>query len=167
MKILIIHHLETEWEQGYKRFDTSFEELLERFADYLSENHFDRVILTRFEEWQIDAAEYYPIYDYINSVKTYSYGHELESFLSDEEMEKAEEIQELLDDGKHYITSYGTKIYKGGNHSNVLPSEVWIEELAGHDVYISGAFDGECIEDLEIILNRCQVNYKRIEELII
>jgi len=49
-KILIIHHLEEMWNSGYKKFgNTNFFDLEYRFFEFLSENNFDRVILTKFE----------------------------------------------------------------------------------------------------------------------
>ena len=55
---------------------------------------------------------------------------------------------------------------EGGSHSEAVLIEDWMQ-LSGEDVYISGAFDGECIEDLEIALRHCQVKFSRIEDLIV
>lgn len=141
-KTLIIHHLEPCWEDGYKKFGTSFESLLARFADHLEQNHYDRIILTRFEDCEICPEEYMPIYWYVDEVHEYAYGWE------EEEMNE-----------------YPDRFCQGGNHSGAVLIENWMN-LSG-DVYISGAFDGECIEDLEIALSHVGVNFKRIEELIV
>ena len=58
MKTLIIHHLEPMWELGYKKAGTSFERLVEVFYDHLERNHYNKVILTRFEDHRIHEPEY-------------------------------------------------------------------------------------------------------------
>jgi hypothetical protein len=42
----------------------------------------------------------------------------------------------------------------------------WMRSLSG-DVYISGAFEGECIEDLEIALSHLRIEFKKVRQLII
>jgi hypothetical protein len=142
MKVLIIHHLERIWENGYKKFGTSFDELVEKFYEHLSHETYDLVILTRFEDFRLDD-DYWPIAQYVDRVETYAYGWEK---------------QEMLDNPGIFC--------EGGSHSEAVLIEDWMR-LSGHDVYISGAFDGECIEDLEIALRHCQVKFFRIEDLII
>lgn len=143
MRTLIIHHLEPCWETGYKSFGTCFQNLLWKFAHHLETNQYDQIILTRFEDHTICPEEYEPIYYWINQVHAYSYGWE------------AEELEE-----------YPDRFCEGGNHSEAVLIEDWMKELTG-EVYISGAFDGECVEDLEIALRHCGINFKRIEELIV
>ena len=36
-----------------------------------------------------------------------------------------------------------------------------------HGVYLAGAFDGECIEDMEIALNALKIKFHRVEDLIV
>lgn len=141
MKTLIIHHLELCWESGYKKFGTSFEELIEKFAFHLDSVSYDRIILTRFEESAM-GPEYWPIANYVNEVLPYAYGWE------------ATEKE-----------AYPDMFAEGGNHSEVVLIEDWMK-IPG-EVYISGAFDGECIEDLEIALRHCNVPFSRIEHLIV
>lgn len=43
----------------------------------------------------------------------------------------------------------------------------WMKKLPSKNVFISGAFDGECIEDLEIALDFLDIDYTRIEKLIV
>lgn len=142
MKVLIIHHLEPIWQDEYQKFGTSFEELVEKFHEHLSNETYDLVILTRFEEYRI-GEDYWQIAQYIHSVETYAYGWEK---------------QNMLDNPDRFC--------EGGSHSEAVLIEDWMH-LADHDVYISGAFDGECIEDLEIALTHCGVKFSRIEALII
>lgn len=141
-RVLIIHHLERIWETGYKKFGTSFDELVEKFHEHLSRETYDLVILTRFEDFQL-GDDYWQIAQYIDRVETYAYGWEK---------------QEMLDNPDRFC--------EGGSHSEAVLIEDWMQ-LSGEDVYISGAFDGECIEDLEIALRHCQVKFSRIEDLIV
>lgn len=141
MKTLIIHHLESMWEHGYKRAGYSYEELLFTFREYLEENYFSRVILTRFEDNYLEP-EHSIISEFITNVYDYAYG-----------WEDCEETN-------------NEDFCDGGSHSEKVLITDWMRELSG-EVFISGAFDGECIEDLEIALTHLSVNYTRIEPLII
>lgn len=168
MKVLIIHHLEPIWNNGYKKFGTNFDKLLERFSEYLENNIFNKIILTRFEEWKIDFEEYSLIAEKIDIVHSYGYGWNLECFYdSSPDDISLDDAQTSLDCGGSYINSYGQEVCKGGQHSEVVFIPDWIRDLKCNEVFISGAFDGECLEDLEIALNFCQIDYNRIEELIL
>ena len=74
-------------------------------------------------------------------------------------------LVEVLDEGGLMVDSYGTKWTLGGNHSEVVIVPEWMENLKG-EVFICGAFDGECIEDLEIALKGANKEFKRVEHLI-
>lgn len=144
MKTLIIHHLETMWDSGFKKFGTNFETQCMEIAEHLEETSYDRVILTRFEEWELEP-EHYPIAHHINVIHPYGYGWE-------------DEIKES-DPHNTYV--------EGGNHSEWVLVDDWMKELRHDEVFICGAFDGECIEDLEIALESLNIEPKRIEELIV
>lgn len=146
MKVLIIHHLEPMWSEGYEKFGTTFERLQEKFIDFLSENSFDRVILTRFEDWGASVAEgYFPeLLEHINVFHPYAYGWDNECAENDPE-----------------------RFCEGGSHSEAVLIDDWMLPLKRAAVTISGAFDGECIEDLEIALRHVGVNFTREESLIV
>ena len=57
----------------------------------------------------------------------------------------------------------------GGNHSELVLIPEWMEDLASEKARVSicGAFEGECIEDLEIALKACKIKFRRIESLIV
>jgi hypothetical protein len=126
------------WEQAYRNFGTSFERLVEVFYDHLERNHYDKVILTRFEDHRIHEPEYELIHLFIDQVVSYAYGWE---------------EQDLLDNPDRFC--------EGGSHSQAVLLEDWMK-IKGQ-VFISGAFDGECIEDLEIALRHLEVKFERIE----
>jgi len=144
MKVLILHHCEPIWDAGLKKIaGISFEEFEEQIYNYLQDNNFDKIILTRFEEFRILPGEYCYLANYINQLEVYDYGW----------------TKELCEQNNLEYT-------EGGAHSEVVWITDWQKQLKGHEVYIAGAFDGECIEDLEIALRHCEVDYKRINELI-
>ena len=62
---------------------------------------------------------------------------------------------------------YGIDYCEGGYHSEYVLLTDWMRDLKGHEVYISGSFDGECIDDLETALDFLEIPYNRIESLII
>lgn len=152
MKILIIHHLEEIWNAGYKQIgNTNFDELKEKFYNFIFENNFDKVILTKFE---------FPSFPYFKNNKFWEEYQFLGELITD-----CHEYQYSWD--KESLIEANCEFCDGGNHSEVVLIEDWMKELKDKEVFISGAFDNECIEDLEIALNYCNVNFKRIEELIV
>lgn len=145
MKVLIIHHLESTWESGYKKFaNISYEELVEKFRKHLARAKYDLVILTRFKDARLEP-EHYPISIYIDQIHQYDYGWEPSMF------------------------RYESEYCEGGNHSEVVWLPDWMKELKYQKAHvrIGGAFDGECIEDLEIGLRYLKIPFKRLEHLII
>lgn len=151
MKILLIHHLESCWESGYRKFGTSFDELSEKVINHLEENKYDLVLLTRFEGFNFEDCHHYTgLSNYINKVEEYGYGW----------------CRDMFDyDASPY--KYGYDYTDGGNHSEVVYLPEWLKEFCNDEIYLCGAFDGECIEDMEIALEAIGINYKRVEELIV
>ena len=151
-KVLIIHHLEEMWNSGYKKFgNTNFDELKERFYNFAFENNFDRIILTKFE---------FSSYPYIKSNKFWEEYQFLGELITD-----CFEYQYGWD--KESLIKSGTEFCDGGNHSEVVLIEDWMKQLSNDEVFISGAFNNECIEDLEIALGFLKIDFKRVESLII
>ena len=151
MKVLIIHHLEEIWKTGYKNAGTSFWSLEYKFGQFLENNSFDKVILTKFE---LPSSKYFQssnfINDYPNIWQHINHCHEYAYGWSAEELEK-----------------YPEKFIKGGCHSEAVLITDWMKEIKNDEVYISGAFEGECLEDLEVALNYLDINFKKIKELCI
>lgn len=146
MRVLVIHHLESLWESGYKNQGTSFDELVRKAISHIRHAKYDKVILTQFENWQAQDEHYESgIAEYINEWHDYGYGWDYDSI-----------PDESFDD---YV--------KGGNHSEYVYLPEWMKNLKYDNVSICGAFDGECIEDLEIALQACNVKFRRIEKLIV
>ena len=142
MKTLVIHHLESMWESSYLKVGgISYEDLLYRFREHLEDTEYDRVILTRFEDNRFEP-EHETIQEFVNEVYDYAYGWEY-----------SEETR-------------GEDFCEGGSHSERVYIAEWMRSLSG-GVYISGAFEGECIEDLEIALSHVGVKFNKIRSLIL
>lgn len=145
MSVLIMHHLEPEWELEYQKRGTSFENEIERFRKYLSEHDYDSVILTRFQDDHINEFEYDPIRSYVDAVYNYSYGW----------------CERDRDTSPHLMWC------DGGVHSRCVLVSDWIQDLCDDYVYISGAFDGACLDDLVIALNHVNARISRVNSLIL
>lgn len=149
MKVLIAHHVESMWGPSLlKLHGVSSEELIQSIGEFCEENDIDSIILTRFEDWEQEDLHRHFWVNFNVTVHTYGYG-----WCSD--MFEDEEDHEYLED---YV--------EGGNHSEMVLIENWMYELKGHEVFLTGCFDGECIEDMEIALNHCEVPFERVESCI-
>lgn len=148
MKTLIIHHLEMTWQEGYKRLGTSFDELARKTISHIKRAKYDRVILTQFESWR-PLGEHYEsgLVEFIDKWVEYGYGWSLD------------DANDTDEESCHFV--------EGGNHSEMVMISDWMYSLRDDKVRICGAFDGECIEDLEIALNGCGVKFERVESLIV
>lgn len=165
MKVLIIHHLEPCWSSGYDNKGTSFEELLDEFNSHLDDHKYDHVILTRFEEPRLEYEIYGDFKHRINS--NYVYGYAWDLYCIDPEPEKLEDLIEFEPKADLWLDHSGNLWTNGGHHSEIVSVPEWMIDLRGCDVFISGAFDGECIEDLEIALDSLDIGYTRLENLIV
>jgi len=141
-KVLLLHHLEPMWNEGLKRKNTSFEEMEYKVYLHLKRVKYDKVILTRFEDYRL-GPEYSYISSFVDNVYDYAYGWEKEMFTSKDEY------------------------CPGGNHSEVVYLPDWVKNLKGSKVSIAGAFLGECLEDISIALSYCKVKWKYISGLVV
>lgn len=147
MKVLLIHHLETIWQAGYRMYGTTFFDVAQDILNHITGESYDRVILTRFEDPRLEDEHWESgIADFIDEIQEYGYGWDLD--MVDREKE-------------------GIDWVWGGEHSEVVLLFDWIARLRGNDVHLCGAFDRECIEDMELALEGCGVNFERLEHLII
>lgn len=146
MKVLLIHHLEPCWSDALNRLTgRGFRDWAERLAEALDGHTFDRIILTQFEdnkpsEGHIETG----LAQFVNTWHEYAYGWE-------------------KDCQKFFPGEY----VEGGNHSESVWTPDWLKALKGASVTLCGAFDGECIEDMEIALRACNVKFKRWNDFIV
>ncbi|CAH6995137.1 hypothetical protein VCHA53O466_140178 [Vibrio chagasii] len=56
---------------------------------------------------------------------------------------------------------------EGYDEENVLPIHDWQRDLVGEDVILCGAYEGECILDMETVLEHLDIGHERVDELIV
>jgi hypothetical protein len=158
MKILIVHHLQPMWDSGLQRQGSSFEEMKYSLIEHLEDNYYDKVIFTMFEDYQrMDYHEgLYGNMDFIE----YGYGWEPEQF------EDAEYLDERYYSENDSILIPVSNAYYCERWA-LINDEVreWLPSKTDN-VFICGAFEGECLADLESVLDHCNIEYSRINELI-
>jgi hypothetical protein len=103
------------------------------------------IILTRFEDHKLDVQHYYAGLGEMR-IDVYEYGYGWDA------------AQLVMDPGN---------FVEGGYHSEAVMISDWMRDLPKRGVYLAGAFDGECIEDMEIALGAIKVKFTRVEELIV
>lgn len=144
-KVLILHHFESYWEKGFVMKGLPFWAFQNRVSTHLEGSEYKRIIVTRFEDWQKG-----PEHDFMFEMglepefQQYDYGWD------EEQMKRS-----------------GCEYVEGGVHSEVVWIPEWLKELKGEKVNLAGAFDGECIEDMEIALSSQGIDFDRLEDLIV
>lgn len=173
-KVLILHHVEPMWNDSLiSKGGVSFDELQKNLAEHLEENKYDKVIVTRFEEFKCEQETYYALYPYIDECETYGYGWDIEScfYIDDEDTDDTtlalEAIKERLENGDIVRNKYGTRFVNGGNHCEIVEIPDFLDDIKTADVYLAGAFDGECIEDMEIAMQALKIDFTRLEQFIV
>ena len=155
MKVLWLHHFEDYWNHSLKEFDTNFEKELLKIMNYLEYSDIDKVLVTRFMENK-EGDCHLPLINFCNSknirieFKEYGYG-----FRNDNNEYKTKDY------GKEWI--YGNR--QEHTEKDVLPIEEFQKELKNHEVYLGGAFENECLNDVESIMKHLEINYIKINEL--
>lgn len=145
--VLILHHLEPMWESGYKKLGTSFDRMCEKVIDHLNDHRYKQLILTRFEDSKLDQRHYEAgLADVGMMIDVFEYGYGWDA-------------AQLVMDPENFV--------EGGYHSEAVLIADWLRHLPKSGVYLAGAFDGECIEDMEIALSALRIKFHRVEDLIV
>ena len=140
--VLIIHHVEPIWKNGFKMEE---DEYIEAIVNHVSENEYDKVIITSFE------GDYYPELKRISdSLEDWTYGWE-----DPEEQPAWYEICKI--DPNDIIRASGHEF------TYVYP---WIKELVGCEVTLMGGAQYECLADLCDSLHHLSIPYTKVKELI-
>lgn len=162
MSVLIMHHVEECWSDAMDDMGVDYEEYLQRLFDHIQESNYSHIINTRFEDISTCGSlhsvgdEYATLGNLVNMVYDYGYGWDL-----DESGEK------YTQDGEEYRTEHGTVFVDGGNHSTHVLIPEWIDNHISDEIDLVGAFDGECLEDMEIVLRHKGIKYNKIKSLIV
>ena len=148
MKTIIIHHVQEMWHHGLKQHGSGITEMVAKVYHHLKVNNYDKVIVTNYdstgelEEVQKVFRFFYPkVYDY-------AYGWERSEVHSDSG----------LIEGIDYC--------EGKIESEIVYMPKWLRALKG-EVFLCGAFNTECIDDMECALLGAEINVTRIDELIV
>lgn len=164
-KVLICHHLEPMWDKSLREMGTSFYKLEKKTAQHIKKNNYSQVILTRFEEHTYNYEEYPNMYSLITFLAVYGYADCIDSCFDDNEDKDL--IEDRLDEGEIVANDCGIKYALGGFHSEIVEIPKWLENLKHSDVYLCGAFDGECIDDIQTAMEAIDLKYNRISKLIV
>lgn len=158
MKILVLHHFSDYWDYSLKNFNTNYEKEKEKVIDYLKNNEIDKVIITNFEGCDFEECHFDLIRKFENNISfevyKYGYGWTRDNF------SKKQLSKELF----NKTWTYGKRDHHDGKN-DILIIEDWQHDLKGHEVFIAGAFEGACINDLETVLEAIDCDYKKIDSL--
>lgn len=155
MNILWLHHFEDDWNYSMKEFNTNYEKELIKILNYLENENIDKVLVTRFlKNKSGDCHEFLIAFCQIKGIqiefKEYGYG-----FRNDDNQYKKKDF------GKSWI--YGNR--SGHDENDILIIEDFQRELKNHTIFLGGAFENECLNDVETVMNHLNINYTKIPEL--
>ena len=163
MNILIAHHFSDYWETGMENEGTNFQNEMVKLLDFIKNKDIDKVILPLFEQYQLEDC-HYPLAAYCdeNNIKleVHEYGYGWRRELDDEIALEEFPLEKLND-----TWTYGTRT--DYTEEDVIVIEDWQKELKGHNIYLTGAFEGECIADIEAAFDSIELDYERVEGLIV
>ncbi len=140
--VLILHHIEPYWNASLREEFSSFSDLVSLAIYHLKTYRYDRVILTHYAAISL-PDDYSGIAHYITDEFQYGFGW------------------------APALGKAGQEFINGTFGSDWVLIDNWMRTLPKTDVYIAGCFDGQCVADLECALRHLQVDYKRVERLIV
>lgn len=159
LNTLILHHFESHWSDGLAKFSLDMEKMSDQIIDFLSEKRTDinNIIITRFEGVDYEPEhtklrEYAKEHDIQIRIEEYAYSYYPDNF-TDKQLKTLETVKPTRDNS---------------DEDNILPVDNWQKELKEHNsVSLAGAFEGECVQDMEDILLHVRGDYNKIDELVV
>jgi len=159
LNTLILHHFESHWSDGLAKFSLDMEKMSDQIIDFLSEKRTDinNIIITRFEGIGYEPEhtklrEYAKEHDIQIRIEEYSYSYYPDNF-TDNQLKTLVTVKPTRDNS---------------DEDNILPVDDWQKELKDHkSVSLAGAFEGECVQDMEDILLHVRGDYNKIDELVV
>lgn len=158
---LITHHLSSYWNEGMKTLGTNYSDVLEKVIDFIKNKDIDNVIVPLFEEYEPNEDHYKLIKTCENNgikITFLEYGY---GWRRDEEHLIDQYPLEKLND----TWTYGTREYH--TEEDIIPLEDWQKKLKNDNVYISGAFQNECVLDLTTALDALDIPYHQVDGLVV
>tara|TARA_B100000700_G_scaffold71271_1_gene79256 strand:- start:23153 stop:24787 length:1635 start_codon:yes stop_codon:yes gene_type:complete len=163
MNILIAHHFSDYWESGFLRYNTSYQDELYKLIDFIENKNIDKIILPLFESHELEDC-HYPLIELCNEknilIEVHEYGYGWRRELDDEFILNSYPIEKL-----NNTWTYGKRF--DHTEEDIVIIEDWQKQLKGHKVYLAGAFEDECITDIEAAFESIQLEYERVEGLIV
>lgn len=163
MKTLLLHHFEPYWEHSLLKYDTSFEQEVEKVIDYIeyNKNNIEKVIITLFEDLEL-SIEHNSILNICNEnnidIEHLNYGY---GWTKDE----ISTLQDFSEQNINKTWCQGTRDYH--DDDDIILIEDWMHNLKEKEVVLCGAFEGECIRDIEAAFDSINVNYEKYSPLIV
>jgi hypothetical protein len=161
LNILILHHFETIWNEGLSKFNTTFEDQLNKYIDYILDNKdtLDKVIITRFEGINFED-EHYPLISLLDNLNIqyecieYGYGWTKDS------------NREFFSPKNENITwCQGTRDYH--TEEDVILIEEWMHDLKNDNIFLAGSFENECVLDIKTAFDAINVNLTKLDDLVV
>lgn len=165
MKSIILHHVQKYWSDILlKHSGVHWGDYMEDVKSHLETNQYGFIRINLFEDWCIKPEHEYMLNGRYHNVSVGEYGYAWypEGFPEDGEGLDPE-------DGEVFTDEYDNQymfVQRINHRSPWILIPEWLDDIRGDDLYIAGCFDGECIEDLELLLKYSDIKYNRIEELI-
>ena len=155
---LFLHHFEEDWEEGLSKFGLTSASYSDRIIDFLSTDvgqRINNVIITKWEDDRLENAH-----------------ANLISFLEKRGCDYQVNIlpYSLYEDCFSELDKDSLVAYQKEGEECALKIEPWQLSLRDHkDVYLAGAFDGECIIEASVVLDfvRGKDKWHRVEGLIV
>lgn len=165
MNVLLLQHFESYWEGPLRDLhNTSFEECMNNVLDFVaSRDDIDKIIITLFEDYELNH-EYEKLQRLCDKkdieIEAHTYGYAWYKDPDPEETAYPESTRNI-------DWCPGTREHHG--EEDVIEITEWQKELKSLDckVFLGGAFEHECLKDMEAALDTLKVNYERVEGLIV
>lgn len=161
MKVLLLHHFETIWSESLEKNDTSFENQMNKYIDYiLSNKDLDKVIVTRFEGFDFEPEHQALISccEHLNiNIECIEYAYGWSKDMNEDL---------FIDENEGTKWCYGTRDHHDGIN-DVLIIDDWMHDLKGSKVIVGGSFSGECVLDILTVLENIDLELVERKDLIV
>lgn len=161
MKVLLLHHFETMWSESLEKYDTNFENQMNKYIDYiLSNKDLDKVIVTRFEGFDFEPEHQALISccEHLNiNIECIEYAYGWSKDMNEDL---------FVDENEGTKWCYGTRDHHDGIN-DVLIIDDWMRDLKGSKVIVGGSFAGECVLDILTVLGNIDLELVESKDLIV
>lgn len=165
MKVLLLQHFESYWDGPMQDLhNTSFEDCMNKVLDFVaSRDDLDKIIITLFEDYELNH-EYEILQKLCDNkgieIEAHNYAY---AWYKDPDPEDTAYPEST----RNIDWCPGTRDHHG--EEDVIQIDEWQKELKEQNahVFLGGAFEDECLKDQEAALNCLEIDYERVEGLIV